>query len=67
MNKQLVNVRNGVVWFKNVLGEMLIFELDTGGYEYLEIVNAYEIPIGIDKIYDVWSESHIERVPKKKR
>ena len=33
----------------------------------MEIINASEISIGIDKIYYFWSEFNIETVPEKKR
>ena len=53
---------------KSVVGKKITVpskrELDTIWSEYGEIVNASEISIGIDKIYDVWNESDIETVPE---
>ena len=54
---------------KSVVGKKITVpskrELDTIWSEYGEIVNASEISIGIDKIYDVWNESDIEIVQNK--
>ena len=57
MNKQSVNVRSGAFLFKQLLVESLLFfqqqKIETVWYEYGEIVNASEISMGTDKIYDV--------------
>ena len=54
---------------KSVVGKKITVpskrELDTIWSEYGEIVNASEISIGIDKIYDVWNESDIETATEK--
>ena len=63
MNKQSMNVRNGMVWLKQFWGETLLFfqkKLNTVWSEYVKIVYDSEILIGIYEVYAVWDESDIE-------
>ena len=63
MNKQSMNVRNGMVWWKQFWGETLLFfqkKLNTVWSEYVKIVYDSEILIGIYEVYAVWDESDIE-------
>ena len=39
-------------------------KIDNVCSKYVGIINASEISIDIDKIYDVWNESDIETVPE---
>ena len=60
-----VNVRNGTVWLKQWLVEILlsIKKTDHVRTKYGEIVNASEISNGNDDIDDFWNESNNEKVP----